>query len=272
MPILITLLLGAAVIAAVILPPYWRNYRRCKIAAQPFPEAWRAILKRRMPYFRAMPADLQIQLKKHIQVFVAEKEFVGCNGLNITDDMRVTIAAQACLLLLNQPCHYYPLLRQILLYPSAFIVEDAHTDMAGIVSEQRRVLSGESWAQGKVILSWQDTLEGAANPGDGRNVVIHEFAHQLDQEKGQATGAPVLSRNSDYQQWAGVMADEFALLQQKALTQQGSLFDHYGATSPAEFFAVITEVFFEQPRQMAEQHPALYQQLSQFYRLNPLSW
>ncbi|MDX3774957.1 zinc-dependent peptidase [Chromatiaceae bacterium AAb-1] len=272
MAILVTILLGAAAIAAVILPPYWRNYQRRKVAARPFPKAWREILRRRMPYFRSIPADLQLQLKKHIQVFIAEKKFVGCDGLVVTDEMRVTIAAQACLLLLNRPCHYYPQLKQILVYPSAFIVAGAHADMAGIVSEQRRVLSGESWSQGKVILSWQDTVAGAANPWDGRNVVIHEFAHQLDQEKGQATGVPILSRSSDYQQWAGVMAQEFARLQQQALQQQVALFDHYGATNPAEFFAVITEVFFEQPQQMAQQHPALYQQLSQFYRLNPLSW
>lgn len=272
MAILITLLLGAAIIAAVLYWPLVRRYQRRKLMAQPFPASWREILKRRLPYFRSLPADLQLQLKKHMQVFIAEKQFIGCDGLTVTDEMRVTIAAQACLLLLNRPDHYYPKLRQVLLYPSAFIVNGNQVDPAGVVHAQQRVLSGESWGFGKVILSWADTLDGAAHPHDGRNVVIHEFAHQLDQEKGVANGAPLLDRSSDYQQWSGVMADEFSRLQQQAMLGEHSLFDHYGATNPAEFFAVISEVFFEQPQPLAALHPKLYQQLSQFYRLNPLSW
>jgi|TARA_Y100000593_G_C4238408_1_gene300811 Mlc titration factor MtfA (ptsG expression regulator) len=270
--ILFTVLLGAAIIALVLGLPYWRRYQRSIIMARPFPAPWRDILKRRLPYFRALPADLQLQLKKHIQVFIAEKDFIGCDDLTVTDEMRVTIAAQACLLLLNRPDYYYPKLKQILLYPSAFIVRNNSADAAGVLHEQRRVLSGESWGQGKVILSWADTLDGAANPGDGRNVVIHEFAHQLDQEKGIANGAPLLERSSDYQSWSGVMASEFATLQRQAGLGEHSLFDHYGATNPAEFFAVISEVFFEQPGLLSRQHPKLYGELSRFYRLNPLSW
>lgn len=272
MPLLILTILTVLIIGFVVGQPYWRRLQRQRIKAQPFPDAWRHILKRRMPYFRALPTDLQLQLKKHIQVFIAEKDFIGCDGLTVTDEMRVTIAAQACLLLLNREDYYYPKLQQILLYPAAFIVQGYSPDAAGVMHDQRRVLSGESWGQGKVILSWADTLDGAANPSDGRNVVIHEFAHQLDQEKGLATGAPLLERNSDYQQWSGVMAAEFNTLQQQAALGATSLFDYYGATNPAEFFAVISEVFFEQPQQLAQLHPALYQQLSQFYRLNPLSW
>ena len=272
MAILITLLLGAAIVALVLLLPYWRRYQRGKIMAKPFPAQWREIVKRRLPYFRALPADLQLQLKKHMQVFIAEKQFIGCDGLTVTDEMRVTIAAQACLLLLNRPDYYYPKLKQILLYPAAFVVRTDSTDAAGVMQQQHRVLSGESWGLGKVVLSWADTLDGAANPCDGRNVVIHEFAHQLDQEKGIANGAPLLERSSDYQRWSGVMAAEFATLQRQASVGQSSLFDHYGATNPAEFFAVISEVFFEQPAALAQQHNGLYQELSRFYRLNPLSW
>lgn len=272
MAILVTLLIGAVIIGWVLLKPQWQQRQRDKIAARPFPASWRDILKRRLPYFRALPADLQLQLKKHIQVFIAEKQFVGCDGLEVTDDMRVTIAAQACLLLLNRPHYYYPKLQQILIYPAAFVVQGSSADVAGVMHDKRRVLSGESWTLGKVILSWADTLQGAADPTDGRNVVIHEFAHQLDQEKGVATGAPLLQRSSDYQQWSAVMAAEFTQLQHQAQTGHSSLFDHYGATNPAEFFAVISEVFFEQPQQLSALHPGLYQQLSQFYRLNPLSW
>jgi hypothetical protein len=272
LPILIVILLGCLIIAIVLGQEPWRRYQRRKVQAQPFSTQWRAIIKQRMPYFRALPTDLQLQLKKHIQVFIAEKQFIGCDGITVTDEMRVTIAAQACLLLLNRPDYYYPKLQQILIYPAAFIVHGAAPDAAGVVSEQRHVLSGESWGQGKVVLSWQDAMQGAAKPHDGRNVVIHEFAHQLDQEKGLATGAPLLSRSSDYQQWSAVMQQAFSQLQQQTASGHTGLLDGYGATNPAEFFAVISEVFFEQPQQLHQQYPALYQQLSQFYRLNPLSW
>lgn len=266
-------------IAAVLGQPRWTSLRRRRIRARPFPEAWRAILKQRMPYFRLLPADLQLQLKKHIQVFMAEKEFVGCAGLLINDDIKVTIAAQACLLLLNRKTDYYPALSQILVYPSAFIVDKRTTDPLGLVSQNRQVLSGESWQQGQVILSWTDTIAGAREPADGHNVVIHEFAHQLDQENGPANGAPVLARKDQYAIWSATLGAEFSRLQRQVNSPARSpdhddapLFDAYGASSPAEFFAVVSEVFFEQPQAMSVQYPALYQQISQFYRLDPLSW
>lgn len=272
MPLLILALLAFAIIGFVVGQPYWQKWQRQRIKARPFPEAWRRILKQRMPYFRALPADLQLQLKKHIQVFIAEKVFIGCDGLTVTDEMRVTIAAQACLLLLNRPDHYYPKLKSILIYPAAFIVQSEQTDAAGLVSAQQRVLSGESWGQGRVILSWQDTLSGAADPGDGHNVVIHEFAHQLDQENGPAQGAPVLNRSSDYQQWSSLMQQAFEQLHRQLALGQPVLLDPYAATNPAEFFAVLSEVFFEQAAQLSQLHPELYQLLSRFYRLDPLSW
>jgi Mlc titration factor MtfA (ptsG expression regulator) len=253
--------------------PLWVAWRRARIRRQPFPPAWREILRRRVPYVRGLPADLQLQLKKHIQVFVAEKPFIGCGGLAITDEMRITIAAQACLLLLNRrrPA-YYPQLRQVLVYPGAFVVDRVHTGAGGVLQEQRQALSGESWSQGQVILSWQDTLDGAAAPADGQNVVIHEFAHQLDQENGPANGAPLLAGRRHYERWSRVMADEFARLQSQAHQGAPTLLSHYGGTSPAEFFAVASEVFFEQPQALAAEHPALFAELSRFYRLNPLSW
>ncbi|HEY5800682.1 MAG TPA: M90 family metallopeptidase, partial [Burkholderiaceae bacterium] len=239
---------------------------------QPFPPAWRDILKRRFPYFRTLPADLQLQLKKHIQVFLAEKKFIGCAGVVITDEMRVLIAAQACLLVLRREGDLYPALERVLVYPGAFAVERDSTDDIGLVSKERRELAGESWGDGQVILSWQDTLRGAADSGDGYNVVIHEFAHQLDQEKGYANGAPALGPGGRQATWAQVFSDEFERLQRQALIDEDALFDHYGATDPAEFFAVASEVFFERPRELAELHPALYRQLSGFYGLDPLTW
>ena len=279
MPAFIIFCLALLLVAWFIGEPWLAERRRQRIRAQPFPAAWRDILKRRVPYVRALPADLQLLLKQHIQVFVAEKAFIGCDGLEITDEMRVTIAAQACLLILNRPRGYYPKLRQILVYPGSFVVQREHTDSVGVSHQGRQVLAGESWSEGQVILSWRDTLQDAATPGDGRNVVIHEFAHQLDQETGTANGAPILAKRAHYARWAQVLGAEYQQLRARAgrpdwrEDQDGeSLFSDYGATDPAEFFAVISEVFFEQPQRMADQHPALYQELAQFYRLEPLSW
>ena len=273
MPLLIVIGVMLLLVAGLAVQPLAAELRRQRIRRRPFPAAWRDILRRRVPYVRGLPADLQLQLKQHIQVFVAEKPFIGCAGLEVTDEMRITIAAQACLLLLNKRrASYYPQLRQILLYPGAFLVNRVHTDGAGVLQDQRQALSGESWSQGQVILSWQDTLEGAAVIDDGQNVVIHEFAHQLDQENGQANGAPLLSGRKHYARWSGVMAAEFAKLQAQAQGHEPTLLNHYGATNPAEFFAVASEVFFEQPQQLAAEHPALYRELAGFYRLNPLSW
>jgi len=272
-PLFIVLGLMLLLVAAFAGQPLLTRARRARIRRRPFPAEWREILRRRVPYVRHMPADLQLQLKKHMQVFLAEKPFIGCAGLAVTEEMRVTIAAQACLLMLNRRRpSYFAELRQILVYPGAFVVDRVHTDGAGVLQDQRRALSGESWSQGQVILSWQDTLDGAAVVDDGQNVVIHEFAHQLDQENGHANGAPLLSGAKRYARWSQVMAAEFARLQAQVDSGQPSLLSSYGATNPAEFFAVATEVFFEQPEKLAADSPALYGELSQFYRLNPLSW
>lgn len=287
------LCLALLLVAWLIGQPWLVERKRERIRARPFPAEWRDILKRRVPYVRLLPADLQLRLKQHIQVFLAEKAFIGCDGLQVTDEMRVTIAAQACLLILNRPNGYYPNLRQILVYPNSFVVQRDHTDGAGVNHARREVLAGESWADGQVILSWQDALQDAATPDDGRNVVIHEFAHQLDQETGAANGAPVLARREYYARWARVLGAEYAQLQARSQRadwrvnhndgqqddgqqddgpQDDALFNDYGATDPAEFFAVISEVFFERPRRMADEHPALYAELARFYRLEPLSW
>lgn len=256
----------------VVAQPWWVARRREQLRQRPFPAAWRQILRRRLPFLRRMPVDLQLQLKRHIQVFLAEKPFIGCAGLTVNDEMRVTIAAQACLLQLNRKPSYFPNLRQILVYPGAFVVDRAHTDGAGVLQDQRRLLSGESWSQGQVILSWQDALDGAAVDDDGRNVVIHEFAHQLDQETGHANGAPRLPTRERYERWSGVFQREYERLQQQLALGEPTLLGDYAATDPAEFFAVASEVFFEQGARMAAESPALYGELARFYRVDPAAW
>ena len=262
-------------ILALLGQPRLREYRQRRVAAKPFPDRWRKILQRRVPLVRRLPVDLQLQLKKHMQVFIAEKSFLGCGGLQVTEEMRVVIAAQACMLILNRATDYFANVRQILLYPSAFVVNRTTVDGAGVQQENRQALAGESWSQGQVILSWQDTLEGAAVPDDGRNVVIHEFAHQLDQENGVARGAPpptLGDTNHNARRWAQVFHAAYAQLQSEIRNGVEGLLNHYGAQDPAEFFAVVSEVFFEQPRALVQEFPALYQELSGYYKVDPAGW
>ena len=272
MPAVIIFCLGLLVVLWLVGAPWLTERKRQSLRTRPFPTAWGEVLQRRVPYVHLLPADLQLKLQQHMQVFLAEKAFIGCNGLSISDEIRVTIAAHACLLIVNRPSSYYPKLRQILIYPDSFVVQRDHVDHIGLAYRTREVLAGESWSEGQVILSWQDTLAGAAVVDDGQNVAIHEFAHQLDQETGSANGAPMLKRRAQYQRWSHVLGTEFATLQARVARGAPSLFSDYGATDPGEFFAVISEVFFEQPGAMAEEHPALYRELSQFYQLDPLSW
>ena len=260
--------------AWLALAPRLVERRRERLRAKPFPAAWRDILARRVPHYRRLPRDLRGQLEQHIQVFIAEKPFMGCAGQEITDEVRVTIAAQACLLILNRKPDYFPNLHQVLVYPGPFIVERFQPVEGNPVlqSYATQTLTGESWTHGRIVISWEDALEGAAVPDDGRNVVIHEFAHQLDQQKGYANGAPWLGSRHRYPRWSQALGEEYARLQQSSFTGEASLFNPYGATNPAEFFAVITETFFEQPQEMALLHPALYAELRGLYRVDPALW
>ncbi len=269
---LLPIFIGILLIGYSVGKPYWREHQRNKIIHQPFKKEWRKIIQQRMPYFRKMPADLQLQLKQHIQVFLIEKDFIGCNGVKITDEIRITVAAQACLLLLNRKTDFYPKLQTILVYPRAFIKEQQSKQTGGVQFSQKIALAGESWDVGKVVLSWQDTLDGAKTPDDGRNVVIHEFAHQLDQESGNANGAPILDKDQSYQCWSEAFSAQFELLKKQAKRGKPSLFDYYGATNPAEFFAVASEVFFEKSPQLHHEHPMLYRQLKQYYQVDPIHW
>jgi len=227
------------------------------------------ILERNVPYYRRLTSEEQTELHGHIQVFVAEKQFEGCGGLDITDEIRVTVAAQACLLLLHRASNYYPTLRTILVYPHEYFVETTRPGPGGTVVEQVDTRLGESWFRGAVVLSWDDVKRGAADAGDGQNVVFHEFAHQLDSESGRTDGAPVLPRRSMYIAWARVLGREYATLTERLKRRRHTLLDGYGATNPAEFFSVVTESFFEQPVKLQQRHPELYEQMKLFYRQDP---
>jgi len=276
-PVSVLVALGVVIVtaagagAALAGPTLARLWRRQRIGWRPFPAAWRDIVRRRVPLARELPAAQQLRLKKHIQVLLSEVPFIGCAGLELSDEMRVTIAAQAAFLLLGRGGSFGNL-REVLVYPGHFVVPRSEAGAGGVVHEGRDVLAGQSWQRGQVIVAWDSVRDGAADPHDGANVVMHEFAHQLDQATGAANGAPYVGRGALQQAWARVMNQEFGALLGRLARAEPGLIDPYAATSPAEFFAVTTELFFERPDALAAERPALYEQLKRCYRLDPLSW
>jgi Mlc titration factor MtfA (ptsG expression regulator) len=249
---------------------FLKQQQRRRLRAQPFPPAWRSIITRNLPIFRRLPPEDQTELLGHIQVFLAEKHFEGCGGLELTDEIRVTIAAQACLLLLHRATDYYPQLTSILVYPSGYTAYEARHIEGNIWDEGGEPRLGQTARRlGSLVLAWDDAKRGAAHPSDGRNLVLHEFAHQLDYEDSRTDGAPALTTRAEYLAWARVMSKEFAALQSADVAGTPTVLDTYGATNPAEFFAVVTEAFFERPRALRARHPELYAELARFFRQDP---
>ncbi len=265
---------GLLLILALVIfhQVFWPGLRLQGIRRQVFPRAWESLLLRALPIYAGLSREQQEQLKNLIKQFIADKNFVGCAGQQIDDVIRVTIAANACLLLLNRNTGCYPLLRSVLVYPSTFVVAHEHQDEGGLVSTHEQVLVGESWGDGKIVLAWDDVQHGVTDFSDGHNVVLHEFAHALDHEDGASNGAPLLRTRGAYKNWARVFAAEFTELQARAQGGAGSLLDQYGATNPAEFFAVATETFFEKPRELQAQHAELYAELVSYYQVDPVGW
>lgn len=248
-----------------------RNHRRRRLMNEPIPSQWKDYITRNLPLYQRLPEALKRQLHGLVNVFVDEKRFVGCGGLAMTDEIKVTIAAQACMLLLNRKTNFYRKMKTIYVYPHTYVAKGIEHD-GGLVIEGKSVRLGESWQNGPIVLTWDSIVGGARNVQDGRNVVLHEFAHQLDQEDGDADGAPILDSRSCYRSWAAVLGDEYERLCRKELGRGRSVLNTYGATNPAEFFAVATEAFFEKPKQMHKRSPELYEELKSYYKLDPLEW
>lgn len=269
--ILILLLMGL-LIAGILIGPIWDRRRRDRLKRQPFPPLWTALIEQHLPIYDRLNPPERRQLQGHIQIFLAEKQFIGCGGLQVTEEMRVVIAAIANLLVLHQTDPGFPKLRSILIYPSTYWVQATKPVGKYVVEEERVARLGESWTRDQVVLSWAQIQRDMAHWHDGHNVVLHEFAHQLDQADGQAEGVPILPNAADYEVWAQVMTQDYQQLCRDVQRGVKTVFDPYGATSPAEFFAVATETFFEQPTLLQRHHPALYQQLQRYYQLDPLQW
>ncbi|NNF67088.1 MAG: zinc-dependent peptidase, partial [Gammaproteobacteria bacterium] len=224
-----------------------------------------------VPLYQRMPEALRAELRGLVNVFLAEKAFIGCEGLVVTDEMRVVIAGNACALLVGGHAEFFDGFRNILIYPETYVVPHVHHD-GDVVTEGYVANAGESWHAGPVVLAWSDIRKGMEHPEDGNNVVIHEFAHKLDEQNDAVDGLPVLRDKTHYDSWARVLTREFADLVERVETRSNTVLDSYGATSPPEFFAVATETFFERGRLMQEKLPELYEELRKFYDVDPASW
>ena len=264
----IALVAGLVVLAWILGAPLASARRRRALVARPLTDAQRRALDAWLPCPRPLPPELRGRLERLVSVFVGEKEFAGCGGLAVTPEMKVAIAAQACLLVLGRETHVYDRLRSVLVYPARFVVPGEWSDEHGIVTVERRVLSGEAWDVSRIVLSWED-VESRGEAGEPYNVVIHEFAHYLDHE---SDGAPWKSDRAARERWFGLLEDELRGLRAQVEAGERTLIDPYAAEDRAEFFAVASEAFFEEPAALARRMPALYGALADVYRLDPAGW
>jgi Mlc titration factor MtfA (ptsG expression regulator) len=245
--------------------------RRSRLRSRPLPDGVEEILSRNIGLYSLLPDDLQAELHGHINVFLNEKRFLGLGGQEITAEVMATVAGIACLLLLNRDSSYFPGFTSILIYPETY--ETTQVEHDGVVETSKRSRrAGESWHRGPIVLSWSDVLHGAANPGDGYNVVLHEFAHKLDEENSGTNGLPILQETAHYADWAEVLGREYRAFEKRVARRKNMVIDDYGLTSPAEFFAVATESFFEKGAAMSKRLPDLYEQLQRFYAVDPAKW
>ena len=265
--VLLLVLIGAALLAR----HFWlRRQTRRTLLANPLTNEQRAIVDQAVPLLRKLPEALHAKLEGKINLFLHQVEFIGCDGLEVTEEMRLSIAAQACLLVVNTDT-WYPHLRTILVYPGAF--KSQQKDYHGyVVTERDTVRLGESWSYGPVVLSWVHSDQGALDAADGRNVVFHEFAHQIDNLSGHTDGAPVLTKGQSFSEWERVILEAYDAHVRAVESGRTTVLDAYGAEAHEEFFAVAVEIFFEKPQALRREEPEVYEQLSQLFRLDPASW
>jgi len=248
-----------------------RERRRKEILAQPFPDSWRAVLEQHVAHWPYLDVGERVLLQQLVQVFVVEKNWEGCGGLEMTDEIRVTIAGLACLLVLGLEHDLYRRVDSILVYPSTVVAPARHAAVSRqLVIEKAAVpISGEAMLGGPVLLVWDAVRRDAVHPERGHNVVFHEFAHKLDMLDGTIDGMPPLADRAQYERWVEVCTREYRELQRQAASKRATFLDHYAGTNVGEFFAVVTETFFEQPVAMRRRHSDLYAVLQGFYRQDP---
>lgn len=265
--------IATAIIAIVIwlIVLQLQGTRREQLIQKPLPPEWIRILQDNMPLYSLIPADLKPTLHGCINLFLDEKEFFGCNGLEVTNQMRLTIAGNASVLLLKRENHRYKGFTTILVYPDTYVANEVKYD-GMVVTHQQTARAGESWHRGPVVLSWSDIMNDMQEEYKGHNVILHEFAHKLDEENTIMDGLPVLRNDADYKEWAEVLTKEYGELKKRVSNGTNTVLDSYAITSPPEFFAVATETFFEKAGEMKNKLPELYEQLKKFYGLDPANW
>ncbi len=257
--------------AIALIVRYWSIRQRLRrLLSQPITADYRAIMEAQVPIVSKLPEELRNKLEGKINRFLDQVHFNGCNGLEVTDEIRVSVAAQACLLVVNSDT-WYDNLTTVLIYPGAF--KSKQTQHNGyVVIEREIVRTGESWSRGPVILSWAHAQQGAADDADGHNVVFHEFAHQIDDLSGRTDGMPNLGPKQKLSEWARVFDTAYEKHVQLVQKGRATVIDAYGAEGYEEFFAVSVEVFFERPESLKQEEPDVYGQLSKLFQLDPSSW
>lgn len=251
---------------------WWRQRRRCKWLAAPLPDDWRDVLRSNVAAYARMSAEDRRRVDDYLRVFIPEKNWEGCNGLAITPEMQVTIAAGAAWLTLGFEGEYFDQVQSILVYPDVYVARDQIVAAPGVVLEGRSAREGEAWHRGPVILSWPDVLSDARGENEGHNLVLHEFAHQLDMlNGGMADGVPPLVSAAQDQAWTALIEREFQRLRHDFAAGRRTLLDPYATKNKAEFFAVATEASFEMPQALQESYRELYDLFREFYKQDPAS-
>lgn len=252
---------------------WWRRRRRKRILAEPMPEEWLSRIERDVALWHAVPADLRPRLEDDIRLFIAERYWEPCGGIELDAPMCAVVAAQACLLTLGRSVDVFGHVRSVLIYPDRYWAPDTWEDEAGIVTEEYDEREGEAWEWGTVVLSWREALADARSL-NGRNLVLHEFAHQLDLlDVVSQPGLGDTDRRALYDRWEEVFLDAFdAFCDRVDKGKRVKALDEYGAEDEAEFFAVATESFFERGEFLKTHHPQLYLVLSEFYNLDTAAW
>jgi hypothetical protein len=253
---------------------WFRNRRRRRLLSSPFPAAWREWLEDEVDVYGRLADAQQAWLREFVQVFVAEKNWEGLAGLELDEQMCVTISALAGLLVMGRPADLnFDHVLSILIYPDVFHARNKEPNAAGVISEHREARIGEAWYRGPVILSWEDVWHDAGQHRPGSNVVLHEFAHQLDMLNGRLVdGTPPLRSRAEAERWGRVMQHEFEQLRDRCRRRRPGVIDCYGTLDPAEFFAVVTEAFYERPFALRQQSPELFDVLLDFYSVDPTMW
>jgi MtfA peptidase len=252
-----------------MLLSWLQRRRRAKLLAKPFPREWLTYLRKNVAHYQHLSEQEQARLRDDLRIFISEKRWEGCGGLKITEEIKVTIAAQACLLVLGMKHNYFDRVSSILVYPRGYRVPPVDETQDDAIDDPRWARVGEAHYRGPVVLSWADVLREGRTPTASHNLVIHEFAHQLDFLDGVVNGTPPLKDEAQARRWHDVMTAEYQRLIRESASGQATLLDQYGTRNEAEFFAVATECFFDQPVSLKRCHSQLYELLREYYQQDP---